>query len=192
MLMKEIKSKAVVVTSLAILLAIGVVGTTITISTSATASAYVASTGHTGAADENKQIPTVVTIPLEGKSLKSFTTSKQFLLISDITPVLVDQAHIALNVPCQVVNGNAKSDIAVVAGIAPDVKKVHLTYIPELSTPTKNCTFHANIPDDVKGNSNAKVTDIAIINNLGSDVRFGSGNFVTLSISAVDSEDQVW
>ena len=87
-----------------------------------------------------------------------------------------------------------KSDIAVVAGVAPDVKKVHLTYIPQLSTPTKNCTFHADIPDDVKDNSNAKVevTDIAIINKLGSDVRFDSGNFVTLSISAVDSEDQVW
>jgi hypothetical protein len=185
--MTEIKnSKAFLVTSLAILLAIGVVGTTITISKSATASAYVDSST-TDSADGNSQIPTVVTIPLEGKSLKSFTTSKQFLLISDITPVLVNQAHIALNVPCQVVNGNAKSDIAVVAGVAPDVKKVHLTYIPELSTPTNNCTFHANIPKDVKGNSNAKVevTDIAIINKIDSDVRFGSGNFVTLSISAV-------
>jgi hypothetical protein len=185
-LMIETNSKAFLVTSLAILLAIGVVGTTITISTSAAASAYVASTGYTGAADENKQIPTVVTNPLEGKLLKT----GQFLLISDITPVLVDQAHIALNVPCHVEQGSTtpKSDITVVAGVAPNVKKVHLTYIPQLSTPTKNCTFHADIPDDVKGNRYAEVTDIAIINKLGSDVSFGSGNFVTLSISAVDGE----
>jgi hypothetical protein len=187
-LMTEIKnSKAFLVTSLAILLAIGVVGTTITISTSARASAYVASTGYTGAADENNQIPTVVTKDLEGEHLKT----GQFLLISDITPVRVDQAHIALNVPCHVEQGSTtpKSDITVVAGVAPDVKKVHLTYIPQLSTPTKNCTFHADIPDDVKGNSNAEVTDIAIINKLSSDVSFGSGNFVTLSISAVHSEE---
>jgi hypothetical protein len=169
MLMTEINSKAFLITSLAILLAIGIVGTTI--STPA-ASAFV----------EN-QIPTVVTIPLEGKSLQK----GQFLLISDITPVLVDRAHIALNVPCQ--DGNKpQSDIAVVAGVAPNVKKVNLTYIPKLSTPTNNCTFHADIP---KYNSNAKVTDIAII-SLNKDVQFNSGNFVTLSISAVDSEDQIW
>ena len=178
-------SKAFLVTSLAILLAIGVVGTTITISTSARASAYVASTGYTGAADENHQIPTVVTKDLEGEHLKT----GQFLLISDITPVRVDQAHIALNVPCHVEQGRYQSDITVVAGVAPDVKKVHLTYIPQLSTPTKNCTFHADIPDDVKGNRYAEVTDIAIINKLSSDVSFGSGNFVTLSISAVHSEE---
>ena len=63
MLMKEINSKAFLITSLAILLAIGIVGTTI--STPA-ASAFV----------EN-QIPTVVTIPLEVKSLEN----GQFLLI---------------------------------------------------------------------------------------------------------------
>jgi hypothetical protein len=50
-----------------------------------------------------------------------------------------------------------------------------------------NCTFHADIPDDVKGNRYAEVTDIAII-SLDKDVSFGSGNFVTLSISAVDGE----
>jgi hypothetical protein len=42
----------------------------------------------------NKKIPIVVTIPLEGKSLEK----GQFLLISDTTPVLVNRAHIALNV----------------------------------------------------------------------------------------------
>ena len=110
----------------------------------------------------------------------------QFLRISDITPVLVDQAHIALNVPCHVQQGSTtpKSDITVVAGVAPDVKKVHLTYIPQLSTPTKNCTFHAYILDDVKGNRYAEVTDIAIINKLGSDVSFDSGNFNAFNFSS--------
>jgi hypothetical protein len=45
-----------------------------------------------------------------------------------------------------------------------------------------HCIYHADIPQDIQGNSNAKVTDIAIISL---DVQFDSGNFVTLSVSAV-------
>ena len=129
----------------------------------------------------SNQIPTVVTIPLEGKSL----AKGEFLLISDTTPVLVDRAHIALNVPCQDgSSNNPKSDITVVAGVAPNVKKVDLTFVKQLSNPPGHCTYHADIPKDIQGNSNAKVTDIAII-SLDKDVQFDSGNFVTLSISAV-------
>jgi hypothetical protein len=131
-------------------------------------------------AGSSNQIPTVVTIPLEGKSL----AKGQFLLISDTTPVLVDRAHIALNVPCHGSSSNPQSDITVVAGVAPNVKKVNLTFIKQLSSPPGHCTYHADIPQDVQGNSNAKVTDIAII-SLDKDVQFDSGNFVTLSISAV-------
>jgi hypothetical protein len=161
----KLSSKVSLITSLAILLAIGIIGSISTFAASAFAV---------------NQIPTVVTIPLEGKSLKK----GQFLLISDTTPVQVDRAHIALNVPCQDGN-NPQSDITAVAGVAPNVKKVDLTFVKQLSTPKKNCTFHANIPNDIKGNSNTKVTDIAII-SLNKDVQFNSGNFVTLSISSVN------
>ena len=126
------------------------------------------------------QIPTVVTIPLEGKSL----AKGEFLLLSDTTPVLVNRAHIALNVPCEDNGNNPQSDITVVAGVAPNVKPVDLTFIKQLSSPPGHCTYHANIPQDVQGNSHTKVTDIAII-SLDKDVEFDSGNFVTLSISAV-------
>jgi hypothetical protein len=133
-----------------------------------------------GSSNSN-QIPTVVTIPLEGKSL----AKGEFLLISDTTPVLVDRSHIALNVPCQDgSSNNPKSDITVVAGVAPNVKKVNLTFIKQLSNPPGHCTYHADIPKDIQGNSHVKVTDIAII-SLNKDVQFDSGNFVTLSISAV-------
>jgi hypothetical protein len=109
----------------------------------------------------------------------------QFILISDTTPVLVNKAHIALNVPCQDgSSNNPKSDITVVAGVAPNVKKVDLTFVKQLSSPPGHCTYHADIPKDIQGNSHAKVTDIAII-SLDKDVQFDSGNFVTLSISAV-------
>jgi hypothetical protein len=163
-------SKVLAAISTAILIAIGIGGISGTFAMSAFAYS-----------NNSNQIPTVITIPLEGKSL----AQGQFLLISDTTPVLVDRAHIALNVPCQDgSSNNPQSDITVVAGVAPNVKKVGLTFIKQLSSPPDNCTYHADIPQDIKGNSNAKVTDIAII-SLKRDILFNSGNFVTLSISAV-------
>jgi hypothetical protein len=119
------------------------------------------------------QIPTVVTIPLEGLSLNE----QQFLLLSDTTPVRVDAAHLAINVPC---TEEGDSDIIAVAGVAPDVQTVELELVPELSSPPTNCLFHGDIP-----NNSDEVTDIAIA-NAGADIQFGSGNFATLAITEVD------
>lgn len=119
------------------------------------------------------QIPTVVTIPLEGLSLNE----QQFLLLSDTTPVRVDAAHLAINVPC---TEEGDSDIIGVAGVAPDVQTVELELVPELSSPPTNCLYHGDIPDN-----SDEVTDIAIA-NAGADIQFGSGNFATLAITEVD------
>src|SRR5918912_1886778 len=163
----EKSSELLKTVTMAVLIAIGLGGISSTFGTPAFASS-------------NNQIPSVVTIPLEGKSLDK----GQFLLLSDTTPEHVDRAHIALNVPCKDGN-NPESEITVVAGEAPNVKKVNLEFIKQLSDQPKNCTFHADIPDDIKGDSNAKVTDIAII-SLNRDIQFNSGNFVTLSIQKVN------
>jgi hypothetical protein len=120
------------------------------------------------------QIPTVVTIPLEGLSLNE----QQFLLLSDTTPVRVDAAHLAINVPC---TEEGDSDIIAVAGVAPDVQTVELELVPELSSPPTNCLFHGDIP-----NNSDEVTDIAIA-NAGADIQFGSGNFATLAITDVNT-----
>ena len=127
----------------------------------------------------NGQIPSSVTIPLEGLTLKA----GQFIELTDTTPVLVTSAHATINVPCD--NGNKnndpESDIAVVAGVAPDLKPVELEYIAELSDPEDNCLYHADIPE----NEDDAVTDIAIINPGDETVKFGSGNFATISITEV-------
>lgn len=125
------------------------------------------------------QIPTVVTIPLEGLSLNE----QQFLLLSDTTPVRVDAAHLdaahlAINVPC---TEEGDSDIIAVAGVAPDVQTVELELVPELSSPPTNCLYHGDIP-----NNSDEVTDIAIA-NAGADIQFGSGNFATLAITDVNT-----
>jgi hypothetical protein len=133
-------------------------------------------------ADKNKnnddQIPSSVTIPLQGLRLKA----GQFIELTDTTPVLVTAAHVTINVPCE--NGNnsdPKSDIAAVAGVAPDIKPVDLEYIKELSNPEDNCTYYVDIPED----EDDEVTDIAIINPGRETVEFKSGNFATISITEV-------
>lgn len=120
------------------------------------------------------QIPTVVTIPLEGLSLNE----QQFLLLSDTTPVRVDAAHLAINVPC---TEEGDSDIIGVAGVAPDVQTVELELVPELSSPPNNCLYHGDIP-----NNSDEVTDIAIA-NAGADIQFLPGNFATLAITDVNT-----
>ena len=120
------------------------------------------------------QIPTVVTIRLEGLSLNE----QHFLLLSDTTPVRVDAAHLAINVPC---TEEFDTDIIAVAGVAPDVQTVELELVPELSSPPTNCLYHGDIP-----NNSDEVTDIAIA-NAGADIQFGSGNFATLAITDVNT-----
>ena len=124
----------------------------------------------------NDQIPSSVTIPLEGLTLKA----GQFIELTDTTPVLVTAAHATINVLCE--NGDdPESDIAVVAGVAPDLSPVELEFISELSDPEDNCLYHADIPE----NEDDEVTDIAIINPGDKTVKFGSGNFATISITEV-------
>jgi hypothetical protein len=124
----------------------------------------------------NDQIPSSVTIPLEGLTLKA----GQFIELTDTTPILVTAAHATINVPCN--NGDdPESDIAVVAGVAPDLEAVDLEFIAELSDPEDNCLYHVDIPE----NEDDEVTDIAIINPGDETVKFGSGNFATISITEV-------
>lgn len=130
-------------------------------------------------ADGNSnQIPSSVTIPLEGLTLKA----GQYIELTDTTPVLVTASHTAINVPCNNGNnGDPESDIAVAAGVAPDIEPVELEYIAELSDPEDNCLYHADVPE----NEDDEVTDIFIINNGDETVKFGSGNFATTSITEV-------
>jgi hypothetical protein len=129
--------------------------------------------------NNDNQIPSTVSIPLEGLTLKA----GQYLELADTTPVLVADSHVTINVPCDNGNNNndPESDIAVVAGVAPDLKPVELEYISELSDPEDNCLYHADVPE----NEDDEVTDIVIINPGDETVKFGSGNYATVSITEV-------
>ena len=129
--------------------------------------------------NNDHQIPSTVSIPLEGLTLKA----GQYLELADTTPLLVTNSHVTINVPCDNGNNNndPESDIAVVAGVAPDLEPFELEYISELSDPEDNCLYHADIPE----NEDDEVTDIVILNPGDETVKFGSGNYATVSITEV-------
>jgi hypothetical protein len=173
------KTNSTIVTRTTIMLTLAAILTISVLSNNSFTTIIPASAGEKDHKDKKSdQIPTVVTIPLEGLSLDPFPDSTQFLLLSDITPVRVDAAHIAINVPCE----NEESDIVVVAGVAPDVQPVELEFVGPLSSEPDNCTFHGDIP-----NNSDEVTDIAIANVGDDTIQFGSGNFATLAITEVSN-----
>lgn len=135
---------------------------------------------NTSATAADSEIDAFDTIPLEGKSLGS----GEFLLLVDSTPALFESGHVALNIPCEVDGDDAESDIAVVAGVAPDLSEVELDYVAELSDPDNGrCVFHVDVPED-----DEDITDIAMINTGDNDITFESGMFVSTSVGTSDEE----
>src|SRR5215213_8521882 len=98
---------------------------------------------------DEHQIPSTVTIPLEGLRLKA----GQFIELSDTDPVTVAAAHVTINVPCQngMNNKDPDSDIAVVAGVAPGLGERGLEGIAGLSNAGDGCAYHAERAGDVGG-----------------------------------------
>ena len=106
-------------------------------------------------------------------------------MLVDTTPSLIQSGHVALHIPCEVDGDDAETDIAVVAGVAPDVSPVDLEYVAPLSDPDNDrCTFHVTLPEDSED-----ITDIAMINTGDNKIQFRSGMFVTTSVSTADEED---
>jgi len=98
------------------------------------------------------------TISLTGKLAKG-----DFKLLMDITPYMSEEGHVALKVPC---GADGEQLLAVVAGVAPDVKPVELEYVAPLSNPPDSCLYHAALGEGI--------TDIALINTSDETVSFFS------------------
>jgi hypothetical protein len=129
---------------------------------------------NSAATTADSEVDAFDTIPLQGLSLRP----GEFILLVDTTPSLIQSAHVALHIPCEVDGDDAETDIAVVAGVAPDVSPVDLEYVAELSDPDNDrCTFHVTLPEDSED-----ITDIAMINAGDKNINFRSGMFVTTSI----------
>lgn len=136
---------------------------------------------NTGAAAADSEVEAFDTIPLEKMSLRP----GEFILLVDSTPASIQSGHIALHVPCEVNGDDAQTDIAVVAGVAPDVSPVDLEYVADLSNPDKDrCTFHVTVPED-----NENITDIAMINTGNKNIKFESGMFVATSVTTANDDE---
>ena len=137
-----------------------------------------------------EELLTTSTVPLENLSL----APGDFIILADSTPVPIESAHVSMNVPCNATatEGNnittsttdaslgPSSDIRIMAGVAPDLKPAFPEYIAGLSRPEDSkCTYHVQLPQVV----DQQVTDIAIVNTGNQTVKFGSGNFATISTS---------
>jgi hypothetical protein len=136
---------------------------------------------NTAATAADSEVEGYDTMPLEGLSLGS----GEFILLVDSTPALIESGHVALHVPCEVDGDDAETDIAVVAGVAPDVSPVELQFVADLSNPDEDrCTFHVTVPEDSED-----ITDIAMINTGNKDIKFESGMFVATSVTTIDDEE---
>jgi hypothetical protein len=130
---------------------------------------------------DHAEILSIDTLPLEGLSLDA----GEFLLLADTTPALIESGHVAMNVPCSPDDDTPQTDIAVVAGVAPDVSPLESEFVADLSNPDDNkCTFHVSFPED-----DEDITDVAIINTGDATVEFESGNFATVSLTTTNGHD---
>lgn len=134
---------------------------------------------------DRAEILAIETVLLQGLSLDA----GEFLLLADTTPALIESGHVAMNVPCDPDNDDnddiPQTDIAVVAGVAPDVSPLDVEYVADLSNPDNNkCTFHVTFPED-----DEDITDVAIINTGDEIVEFESGTFATISLTTARDHD---
>ncbi len=88
------------------------------------------------------------TIPLNGK-LKN----GDYVLLMDITPFESSMGHVAMKVPC---DKQGNTSLTIVAGVAPSVSPISMTYVAPLSNPGKSCLYHGDISEGI--------TDIALLN----------------------------
>ncbi|HYL66267.1 MAG TPA: hypothetical protein VEU72_03860 [Nitrosopumilaceae archaeon] len=109
---------------------------------------------------------------LNGITLKS----GEFLDLVDTTPFMTTKGHVAAYLPC---DKQGNTPITYLQGVV-DVGVNTLTpvdkeYLPQLSTPGKNCLYHFDI-----GTSEG-ATDFAIINSGKQPVHFEDRNTLTFS-----------
>jgi hypothetical protein len=92
---------------------------------------------------------------------------------------LIDAGHAALSVPCDVNDDTVGTDIAAIAGIAPDFSQLLIRKIRRCTVDPDNdrCVSHATFPE-----GDEDIMDVAIINLGGSAIKFESGHYVISSV----------
>ncbi len=100
--------------------------------------------------------------------------AKDFIHLYDSTPSMITSGHVAAKLPC---NADGESELAIVAGVAPDVAPVEMEIVEGLSSPGKMCIYHADL--------SGEITDVALLNTSDKAVRLPRTSTVVISVSAV-------
>jgi hypothetical protein len=120
-------------------------------------------------------------IPLTGQ-----LAGGDYILLMDFTPFVTSiegHSHIALKVPC---NEDGTSKVAIVAGIAPNLKTLDIGNAInngtldgnslDLSNEGNSCLYHAELPNNI--------SDIALVNTSNQTLNFNEGGYPSVTVSA--------
>jgi hypothetical protein len=129
-----------------------------------------------GGGNESKVSRDSITLLLQGQTIPA----KGFLHIYDSTPYMINAGHVAIHVPCDV---NAKADVNVLIGPAPDFKVVEPELIKELSQPGNMCLYHADIDSDP--GKKVYQTDVALLNNSTQPITFPPSSTAVVGVNEI-------
>jgi hypothetical protein len=76
-----------------------------------------------------------VAVPLQGLTIPA----NGFIHLYDTTPYVINNGHVAVNVPC---GDDSAASLNVLIGQAPNLTGADLEYISELSNPGQLCLYH--------------------------------------------------
>lgn len=132
--------------------------------------------------------------------MKQSLRGKDFVLLEDVTPLQVVGGHVAMKVPC---NESGKTSLQVLVGSASEsgsaLVPVELEFIKDISTPGRDCVYHADLDVEVLKNDllaesgeEVNITDIALKNSGNSRIHFGfdNGNTVTVNLLTYAGEEE--
>jgi hypothetical protein len=128
------------------------------------------------AGNESKVSRDSITLLLQGQTIPA----KGFLHIYDSTPYMINAGHVAIHVPCDI---NAKADVNVLIGPAPDFKVVEPELIKELSQPGNMCLYHADIDSDP--GKKIYQTDVALQNPSDQPITFPPSSTAVVGVNEV-------
>jgi hypothetical protein len=131
---------------------------------------------YSNAQEEKTVVRDSQTILLEGKTLPT----KDYVHLYDTTPYLIKLGHIAAKLPC---DSNNKTSLNVLIGQAPKFKPANLELVKELSTPGKMCIYHVDVESTKQ--VNGTITDIALQNPTGKEVKFGPTATVVIGVDEI-------
>ncbi|MGH9982679.1 MAG: hypothetical protein ACRD8W_01835 [Nitrososphaeraceae archaeon] len=135
-----------------------------------------------GNATESSKSTTVrdsVAVPLQNLTIPA----NGFIHFYDTTPYVIDNGHVAANIPC---GEDSAADLNVLIGQAPNLTAADLENIGELSNPGQLCLYHV----DLESTANQTITDVALQNSGTEDVELPPGSSIVIGVNSISQDPE--